>query len=75
MVTAEDFVKKWMEAIKTGRNQSWVAKEMGITRQLAAHRATVLRKRGVKLPKFQTGYQVRKEQIEGLNQLIEELDT
>lgn len=53
-VTREDFVSKWMEAYKNGKNQAWVARELGVSRSTVTTRANRLRKSNVELPDLRT---------------------
>jgi hypothetical protein len=51
-VSAEQFVKTWLEAKLQDQNASWVAQQLGISRQAVIARAGRMRARGHDLPEL-----------------------
>ena len=49
------FLAKVVEAHKTGNNQSWVAKELGVTPAAVSLRLKSLREKGAKIPEVASG--------------------
>ena len=54
-ISMRDFLAKVVEAHRNNHNQSWIAKELGITPAAVSLRISGLRKRGVKLPELVSG--------------------
>ena len=52
------FINKWVQAHRKDKTQSWIAKELGMTRQAVSNRSIYLRGRGVELPKLNKAYDV-----------------
>lgn len=68
------FVTVWMQAIRRGENQSWVAETLKVSRQAVSAKAVYLRKRGVVLPKMARKHlRWTPADVSELNALIEEL--
>lgn len=53
-ISTEQFVKIWLEAKLQNQNASWVAKQLGVSRQAVMKRAGRLRSRGRDLPDLLT---------------------
>lgn len=70
-INDEQLVNKWLEAKKNNMNQSWVAEELGVSRQAISQRKKVLLKAGVKLPKLNNTYRVEVPDVTKLNNIIQ----
>lgn len=60
-ISSEKFIEKVMEAYRTGKNQTWVAHELGVSPAAVSLRIRSLRKRGVDLPFFYVGVKEAKQ--------------
>lgn len=69
----EDFVKAWAQAVREGRNQSWLAERFQVSRQYISQKAVYLRKKGVKLPKMSRSL-MKPLNVDALNALLEPQD-
>lgn len=66
------FVLKWVEAAEKHESQSWIADQLGLSRQRVSVKASYLRGRGVKLPKLVAHFnQLTPEAVDDLNDLID----
>ncbi len=54
-ISMRDFLGKLMEAYKNNHNQSWIAKELGLTPAAVSLRIKGLRDKGVKVPELVSG--------------------
>jgi predicted transcriptional regulator len=54
-IDVRTFLSKIVEAHRTGNNQSWVAKELGVTPAAVSLRLKGLKEKGVKLPELVSG--------------------
>jgi hypothetical protein len=54
-ISMRTFLSKLMEAYKNNHNQSWIAKELGVTPAAVSLRISKLREKGVKIPELVSG--------------------
>ena len=60
------FLAKLLEAQQAGRNQSWVARELGVSPAAVTLRIAHLRKKGVELPTLVKGRCATNVEIEAI---------
>lgn len=65
----EDFVKAWMAAFRRGENQTWLAKQLNMSRAGVSNRGDRLRMKGVDLPKLNA----HRLDVGVLNQIIHDM--
>jgi len=54
-ISMRTFLSKLMEAYKNNHNQSWIAKELGVSPAAVSLRISKLREKGVKIPELVSG--------------------
>lgn len=51
-VTSDQFIETWAQAVKSGHNIAWVARQLGIGETPVRNRAKRMRSQGVNLPEL-----------------------
>lgn len=68
IVSKEQFIKLYLEAYRTGRNQVWMAERLDVKPQSVRNRVMNYRKRGINLPGKLTTV---KSEADNLNKLLQ----
>lgn len=68
-VTAEQFVRLWMEAVEKREKISWIANTIGCSDQSVHIMASNLRKKGVELPNIRRTF-IETIDVNKMNELI-----
>jgi DNA-binding MarR family transcriptional regulator len=71
-ISMRTFLSKLMEAYKNNHNQSWIAKELGVTPAAVSLRISKLREKGVKIPELVSG-RGGSNTVEDANDILAEL--
>lgn len=69
----KQFIRLWVEAYLDGRNQSWLAKKLGHSRQYVSARALYMYRNGVKLP-MKHNYTARKQRDDAMRNRADKLN-